>query len=151
MRAIVMPTFGMYDAEGTLVRWLKPSGASVAAGESVAEIETEKVLADVTAPESGFLYHVAAPGAMLQVESLLGYVLAAGEDPPEPARIEDARQLQARPSAAASRQRSDVFASPNARRVAAELGVDLAGVRGTGPRGRITEDDVREAKENEAE
>jgi pyruvate dehydrogenase E2 component (dihydrolipoyllysine-residue acetyltransferase) len=135
----------MYTAEDTLMQWLKPSGVFVSAGEPVAEIETEKALAEVTAPESGILHHVAEPGAILQVESLLGYILAQGETPPEPATTTTREPVPSRLSTAAPPQQDERFASPNARRVAAELGVDLTGLTGTGPGGRITEADVRAA------
>ena len=155
-RAIVMPSFGMYTAEGILAQWLKPSGTRVEAGEPVAEIETEKVVTEITAPEAGILHHVVEPGALLQVESLLGYVLAPGERAPVPdespapaARPTDAA-LPSTPAPTPKRSRTESFASPNARRLALELGVDLAGLTGTGPGGRITETDVRAALEGEA-
>jgi pyruvate dehydrogenase E2 component (dihydrolipoamide acetyltransferase) len=159
-RAIVMPSFGMYTAEGILAQWLKPSGTSVAAGEPVAEIETEKVVTEVTAPVAGILHHVAEPGTLLQVESLLGYVLAPGErapapdeSPPTPAAASTSAAVPSEPAStrepAPRRSRSESFASPNARRLALELGVDLAGLTGTGPGGRITETDVRAALEGD--
>jgi pyruvate dehydrogenase E2 component (dihydrolipoamide acetyltransferase) len=148
--AIVMPSFGMYTVEGTVVRWLKPSGAPIEAGEPVLEIETDKALADVVAPEAGLLHHLAEPGEVVQVESLLGYVLEPGEavpSRPEPETSGEAVSRgqvdQAPPLAVPTPGGS--FASPNARRVAAELGVDLVRVTGTGPAGRITESDVRAA------
>jgi pyruvate dehydrogenase E2 component (dihydrolipoamide acetyltransferase) len=161
-RAIVMPSFGMYTAEGVLAQWLKPSGASVEAGEPVAEIETEKVVTEVTAPEAGILHHVAELGALLQVESLLGYVLAPGESAPAPEESSPAPAANSTSAAIPStpvlspaptpkRARGESFASPNARRLAAELGVDIAGLTGTGPGGRITETDVRAALEGDAE
>lgn len=161
-RAIVMPSFGMYTAEGILAQWLKPSGTRVEAGEPVAEIETEKVVTEITAPEAGILHHVVEPGALLQVESLLGYVLAPGErapapdePPPAPAAARSTSaaipsKTAATPAPTPKRSRSESFASPNARRLALELGVDLAGLTGTGPGGRITETDVRAALEGEA-
>ena len=149
-RAIVMPSLGMYTVEGVLVKWLKPTGASVTAGEPVAEIETEKVLADVAAPESGILHHVAEPGTTLQVESVLGYVLAPGEAAPEPtgpvAEPTTPAPVPQAATEAGPSPRPEIIASPNARRLAAELKVSLAGITGTGPGGRITEDDVRAAK-----
>jgi pyruvate dehydrogenase E2 component (dihydrolipoamide acetyltransferase) len=155
-RAIVMPSFGMYTAEGILAQWLKPSGTRVEAGEPVAEIETEKVVTEITAPEAGILHHVVEPGALLQVESLLGYVLAPGErapvpdESPAPAASPTDAALPSTPAPTPKRSRTESFASPNARRLALELGVDLAGLTGTGPGGRITETDVRAALEGEA-
>lgn len=152
-RDIVMPSFGMYTAEATVLRWLKPSGASVEAGEPVLELETEKALAEVTAPQKGILHHVVEPGTLVLVEALLGYVLSPGEAPPSLApQPSGASQvaLETPTAANAVPARQDVFASPNARRTARELGVDLAAVAGTGPGGRITEDDVRAAAERPA-
>ena len=149
-RAIVMPSFGMYTDEGTLVKWAKPAGAIVEAGEPVAEIETDKVSAEVAAPDSGVLHHVLEPGAILRVETLIGYVLAHGEAPPEqaePRAAPVAPPASAAPSADAAPRPTETRASPNARRLAAELGVDLSTVTGTGPGGRISETDVRAARE----
>jgi pyruvate dehydrogenase E2 component (dihydrolipoamide acetyltransferase) len=145
-RAIVMPSYGMYTAEGTLVRWLKPTGAEIVAGEVIAEIETEKATAELTAPDTGILHQVVTPGTLLQVESLVGYVLAPGEAAPTEEAVEPARPVvAAAPPARATDARP--VASPNARRLAAELAVDLDGLTGTGPGGRISEDDVRAAAE----
>ena len=80
---IVMPTFGMYTAEGTLARWLVEPGAPVEAGELVAEITTEKASYDIEAPASGVLHQVAKEGDPLAIEGLIGYVLDEGELPPE--------------------------------------------------------------------
>ena len=146
-RAIVMPSYGMYVAEGTLAQWLKASGEQVEAGELIAEIETEKATADVVAPEAGILHHVVEPGAALEVESLIGYILAPGEAAPSAteAPVEASGPSIADLSPRFERQAGEVHASPNARRLARELGVDLARVDGTGPGGRITEVDVRGA------
>ena len=145
--AIVMPSYGMYTAEGTLAQWLKPSGARVVAGEVIAEIETEKAIADLTAPADGILHHLVEPGALLQVESLLGYVLAPGERPPDAVSNDSPTPDASAPAPVPVPDPDRVIASPNSRRLATELGVDLAGVSGTGPGGRISEDDVRSAFE----
>lgn len=155
---IVMPSYGMYTAEGILAAWLVPSGSHVQAGDIVAEIETEKATADVTAPASGVLHHVVAPGAELEVEGLIGWILAVGEEAPPPWDDEDEEEGTAEygstpstapapaiPVPAVERPASGIVASPNARRVATELHVELSTVMGTGPGGRITEEDVRRA------
>lgn len=146
-----MPSYGMYTAEGTLVRWLKPTGAEVAAREVIAEIETEKATADVAAPADGILHQIAEPGTLLQVQSLMGYILAPGENPPE-RRSDDDDDASAvpapTPTPPPALDRDLARASPNARRLASELGVELTGLAGTGPGGRITEDDVRAAFED---
>ena len=79
---IVMPTFGMYTAEGVLARWLVEPGARVEAGDLVAEITTEKASYDLEAPASGVLHQVAKVGDPLAIEGLIGFVLGEGEAPP---------------------------------------------------------------------
>ncbi|MBW8875326.1 MAG: 2-oxo acid dehydrogenase subunit E2 [Acidobacteria bacterium] len=126
---IVMPSFGMYTAEGNLGRWLVPAGAAVQAGDLIVEIVTEKATYEVESPGSGILHPVAVEGENLTVEGLIGWILAAGEAPPGSAPA---------PMVSADR----VKASPVARRLAAEKGIDLASLTGTGPGGRIVEADV---------
>ena len=126
-----MPSFGMYTAEGNLGRWLVPAGASVQTGDLIVEIVTEKATYEVESPASGVLHPVAVEGESLTVEGLIGWILAEGEAPPGAAPA---------PSSTMSADR--VKASPIARRLAAEKGIDLASLTGTGPGGRIVEADV---------
>jgi pyruvate dehydrogenase E2 component (dihydrolipoamide acetyltransferase) len=145
-RPIVMPSFGMYTAEGTLTAWTKPSGAWVESGETVLEIETEKAVQEVQAPLSGVLHHVVDLGARLQVESLIGYVLERGEAPPaSPADASHSVPNTPVVPVASAGPRRELRASPLAKRLAAEHGIDLSHVRGTGPEGRIVEADIRAA------
>jgi transketolase len=147
---VVMPTFGMYTAEATLSRWLVPAGTRVEAGASIVEIEAEKASYEVEAPASGILHPTAAEGAALSVEGLIGWILAEGEAPPGDVAIVDAPTRAGTSPAPTSEsgspglilQPSGFKASPAARRLAAEKGVDLAGLTGTGPGGRIVEADV---------
>ena len=175
---IVMPTFGMYTAEGTLARWLVASGSRVEAGELVAEITTEKASYDIEAPASGLLHQVAKEGDPLAIEGLIGYVLDEGEAPPEepesnrPAaseatvstveatwRVPAGGIVGAQPPAEGDDEPVPVHglpypaatptggyarvkASPAARRLATQRGVDLSAVVGSGPGGRIVEADV---------
>src|SRR3954463_6480897 len=85
---IVMPSFGMYTAEGTLVSWLQAPGAVVREGEPVLEIETDKATQEVVAPANGFLHPVLKVGARLQEQMVIGYVLAEGEVPPSPESVD---------------------------------------------------------------
>ena len=148
-RPIVMPSFGMYTAEGTLVSWRKASGAAVEAGEVVLEIETEKAVQEVGAPVDGVLHHVLAEGAQLQVEMLIGYVLAPGEAAPDgngaAAPSVATAAVAAREAREGALVREAVRATPIARRLAREHDVDLTILVGTGPGGRIVESDVRAA------
>src|SRR5436305_8558186 len=127
-----MPSFGMYTAEGNLGRWLVPGGAAVQGGDLIVEIVTEKATYEVESPASGVLHPVAVEGENLTVEGLIGWILAAGEAPPG-----------SEPAPSTSTMSADrIKASPIARRLAAEKGIDLASLTGTGPGGRIVEADV---------
>lgn len=145
---IVMPSFGMYTAEGTVAAWLKPSGAYIEAGDPVLEIETEKSTLEVVAPVSGFLHQVAGQGAQIRVESLVGYILAAGESAPSPASVAVAAEPLEITTAHESQEAPNgkaIIASPIARRLAMEHGLDITTLNGTGPGGRIVEADVKAA------
>lgn len=147
-RPIVMPSMGMYTEEGVLTAWLRPAGARVEAGEPVVEITTEKAAFEVPAPAAGILHPVAGVGTNLRVEALMGYVLAEGEQAPAAAEQASSPASREAPRAPSAVQHdpspaSPLRASPAARRLAADAGVDLARVAGTGPGGRIVEADVR--------
>ncbi len=147
-RPIVMPSMGMYTEEGVLTAWLHPAGARVEPGEPVVEITTEKATFEIPAPAAGILYPVAEVGTNLRVEALMGYILAEGEKAPV-AMVEKASPLVSREALRASSVPQEnrpaagpVRASPAARRLAAQTGIDLAQLAGTGPGGRIVEADV---------
>lgn len=156
-----MPSFGMYTAEGVLVGWLHPSGAAVEAGDPVVEIETEKATQEVVAPAAGILHQIASVGARLTEEALLGYILAPGEPlPPPPPALKPASPLRHTPATVAAgaagaaagstapqfappaERFGRIQATPIARRRAAAAGIDLSGLAGSGPDGRIVEADV---------
>ncbi|HEV8629112.1 MAG TPA: dihydrolipoamide acetyltransferase family protein [Thermoanaerobaculia bacterium] len=141
---IVMPSFGMYTAEGTFARWLVAAGAAVEAGDLVAEITTEKASYEIEAPASGRLHPLAKVGDALTVEGLIGWVLGEGEEPPVEERDDEPVPVPGLPSPAATptAEYARVKASPAARRLAAERGVDLAALAGSGPGGRVVEADV---------
>lgn len=139
-----MPSFGMYTAEGTLGCWLRPAGSRVEAGEPIVEITTEKATYEMEAPASGILHPVAVEGEGLTVEGLIGWILADGEAPPADDGA-GTSPAPTTPTAGPERRAllpAGVKASPAARRLAAEKGVDLADLVGTGPGGRIVEADV---------
>jgi pyruvate dehydrogenase E2 component (dihydrolipoamide acetyltransferase) len=150
---VVMPSFGMYTAEGTFTRWLVEPGAAVEAGDLIAEITTEKASYEIEAPADGFLLQLAKAGDPLTVEGLIGWVLAEGEAVPE--TPQGGGRGQGPPGSAALgvaglapargaevNDAGRIKASPAARRLATERGVDLAMLTGTGPGGRIVEADV---------
>ncbi|MCC6627064.1 MAG: 2-oxo acid dehydrogenase subunit E2 [Chloroflexi bacterium] len=150
-RPIVMPSLGMYTAEGTLTAWLRPAGATIAAGEPVAEITTEKATYEIEAPEAGVLHLALEPGATVPVQGVIGWIMAAGEAaPPVPAvagSIPSLAPAAPTPSNASvptvpTLPGAEIKASPVARRLAAQHGLDLARLTGSGPGGRIVEADI---------
>ena len=147
---VQMPQLGATMTEGRVVKWLVAEGQPIRKGEPVAEIETDKIVAEVEAPADGVLARIVAqPDEAVKVTGLLGWIAAPGEDLP-PAEKELEAQHAAvgailKPPAAERKLPSDaerVRASPRARRLARDLGVDLHQVRGSGPGGRITGEDV---------
>ncbi len=147
---IVMSSLGSYAAEGKLISWLKPAGARVKAGEAVAEIETEKATYQVEAAVGGILHPVANPGADLPLEAVIGFLLEEGEAPPEGGGgiVSPLASKTAAPKLDGQEVGTgrELRASPIAKRLAREHGVDLASVAGSGPGGRIVEADVMSAK-----
>lgn len=147
-QAIVMPSLGMYSEEGIFTGWLRAPGEHVDAGETVAEITTEKTTFEVISPASGILHPIATPGAALQVEALMGYILENGEGVPTDSRsagiaVPANSVTVSEPAPAA--QPARIIASPAARRLAAQNNIDLAQLTGSGPDARIVEVDVRKA------
>jgi pyruvate dehydrogenase E2 component (dihydrolipoamide acetyltransferase) len=151
----VMPKLGLTMEEGTIVEWLVADGAEVAQGTPVLQIETDKVASDVEASASGVLHIIGEAEQTYACGERLGWFLEVGEEPP----ADQAGPVGSSPSSAAPAvapgtvppgaggraargEGSRLLASPNARRVAAERGVDLAGIVGTGPGGRIVSEDV---------
>jgi pyruvate dehydrogenase E2 component (dihydrolipoamide acetyltransferase) len=143
---IAMSSFGDYAADGKLVTWLKPAGAKVEAGEAVAEIETEKAVYELQAAASGILHPVMEPGAELPLETIIGFVLEEGEAPPESSVGTGAILKNSSFNSRTMDSDRELRASPIAKRLAREYGVDLSNVVGSGPAGRIVEADVIAAR-----
>jgi pyruvate dehydrogenase E2 component (dihydrolipoamide acetyltransferase) len=159
-----MPKFGLTMHEGTIQRFFKAAGQPVNAGEPLYEVETEKVLYQVEAPASGTLAATLFDeGATVECGVTIAVIAEAGEDiaavaarysqiksAPQPAHRDSpvtsppAANQAAAPSAG-GRERQRHTVSPVARKLAAELGVDLDRIEGTGPGGRITREDVERA------
>ncbi|MYE53587.1 MAG: 2-oxo acid dehydrogenase subunit E2 [Chloroflexi bacterium] len=146
---IVMPRLGDFMTEGIVARWAKSQGEAVSQGELIAEIESEKLNYELEATSDGFLHQAVDEGATAGVDDVIGYLLAEGEEPPQPQQPA-AAAAPSRPSAAAPQRRTprrgagDVVPStPGARRLAASLGVDISQITPTGPRGRVVDADVR--------
>jgi pyruvate dehydrogenase E2 component (dihydrolipoamide acetyltransferase) len=136
---VAMPVLADGMEQGTLLTWLAADGAGVEAGEAIAEIETDKAIAELEAPLSGVLSHRVPAGTAVAVGTLIAIVGEAHEGPaaaaPEPAQPPAPQGAKA---------------SPLARRLARELGVDLATVRGSGADGRVVKADVEAAASGSA-
>ncbi len=156
---ILMPALSPTMTEGTLARWLKKEGDVVKAGDVIAEIETDKATMEVEAVDEGVLGKIlVADGTEgVQVNAPIAILVDAGEAVPSaaaPARMVATPAPQApvsaivapAPAAAPAASSGDrVFASPLARRMAKQAGLDLSGVPGSGPNGRIVRADIETA------
>ena len=155
---IILPQWGMGMNEGQVIKWLKSVGDPISKGDALVEIESTKVNAEVEATSDGTLGRIAiAEGETVPVGTVLGYILLAGEsesDLPEVAPKTDPAASGAATEPSARQRRGaggKVVATPRARRLAKQLDIEIESIAsGTGPGGRITEDDVRAAAESAA-
>lgn len=171
---ILMPALSPTMEEGKLSRWLVKEGDAVKAGDVLAEIETDKATMEVEAVDEGWIGKILVPAGTdgVKVNAPLALLLAEGEQlgvvAPSAAKqnIESAMNAQDKPAKAAALKvevrksgtvtatppkpaaggGTRIFASPLARRIAAQKGVDLATLVGSGPRGRIVKSDVEQSK-----
>jgi len=151
--SVVMPALEMAQETGKLISWLKKEGDSVAKGDMLLEIETDKAVMEIESPGDGILAAISAqPGAEIPVGQTIAWIVGPGETPPtESAPTQSGRrsdavkevvaQTEAAPAAVSTAAR-EARISPKARRLAKEKGVDLSKVRGSGPGGEILADDI---------
>ncbi|KPP87247.1 MAG: pyruvate dehydrogenase complex dihydrolipoamide acetyltransferase [Rhodobacteraceae bacterium HLUCCA08] len=165
---ILMPALSPTMEEGTLAKWLVKEGDTVNAGDLLAEIETDKATMEFEAVDEGVIGRILVEEGTegVKVNTPIALIGEAGEDmsgaaassgaaapssapaaaPEEAAKTAD--EAAAEPAAAPPAPRKDgdrIFASPLARRIAADKGLDLAQIRGSGPHGRIVKADVEGA------
>lgn len=158
---ILIPKLGMSVTEGTVAQWLVPDGAKVEKGQVVYFLVTEKIEMEIEAEDAGYLRQLVPADTTLPAGAVVGCILAEGEELPEEYRAVAAatttaaaaapsaapavqpRATAAAPTPAPSPPAEGLRSSPAARRLARELNVELAAVTGSGPEGRITEEDVR--------
>ncbi len=164
---VKLPRLGQGMESGVIVRWLKSEGDTVSKGEPLYELDTDKVTQEVESELDGVLTKIVVPGGDVEVGATVAVIeadgaaeapeaaaetpaeapaedsQAAAETPPPPAEPEPAGTPAAADGGRAAPTR--IKASPLARRMARERGVDLASLQGTGPEGRILADDVQRA------
>jgi pyruvate dehydrogenase E2 component (dihydrolipoamide acetyltransferase) len=171
---ILMPALSPTMEKGNLAKWLKKEGDTIKSGDIIAEIETDKATMEVEAVDEGVLAKIVVPEgtADVAVNEVIGVIAGEGEDAKSvsapaaggaaPAKTEASKAeapaaaaaaapasapAAAAPAAApASAGGSRAFASPLARRIAKDAGLDLNAIKGSGPHGRIVEKDVEAAK-----
>lgn len=154
---IYLVKVGMTMHEGTVDEWYVGDGERVQSGGLLYRLETEKVNLDVDAEASGTVKHLVAEGTTLAPGDVVGYIYADGEaipeqlPKPEPKRdiaVRESPAAKPAPAQASVASGKRIAASPAARKLAAELNIDLAAVAGSGPRGRVTREDVQSAAES---
>ena len=165
MTDILLPALSPTMEAGTLAKWLVKKGDTVSAGDVIAEIETDKATMEVEAVDEGVVEEILVPAGTegVKVNAPIARLSGGSETPaaappkPEPAKEKatpteprkDAATAKSEPASAPPVPRADgerVFASPLARRIAEQKGLDLTAIKGSGPRGRIIERDVKDAK-----
>jgi 2-oxoglutarate dehydrogenase E2 component (dihydrolipoamide succinyltransferase) len=140
---IKVPPLGESVVEATVGRWLRTSGDSVAAGDPLVELETDKVNMEVAAPEAGVLESIVSQeGETVSVGDVLGVIGASTATPDGSAQESAAPAEQPVVHEVESRASDEPRATPVARRMAEEHGLNLAEVEGSGPGGRVNREDV---------
>ena len=148
---VILPRLGQGMESGTIVRWLKSEGEPVQKGEPLFELDTDKVTQEVEAEAAGVLLKIAVAEGEVPVGQTVAFIGAEGEDVPEVAAAEAPKEPDRQPEPEPPPRAKDqpaattngrVKASPLARRLARERGIDLAAIHGTGPEGRIVAEDV---------
>ena len=150
---VLLPQWGMNMEDGTLTKWLVNEGDEIAEGQPLVEIETAKINSELESPASGVVAHIMADeGSLVKVGELVAVIAEPGENAPRPepgaptspaSARRRRRRTEGRPADGGARRQ----VTPVARRLAQENDISLDEVTGTGPRGRVTEQDVRDAIE----
>jgi len=158
---VTMPSMGADMTEGTIVKWLKKEDEKIEKGDKIAEIETDKTVVEMEAYGAGFLRKIIIPeGEKVPVGTVIAFMGEMDDEIPElkdesSSKNEPVSEITSKPSSLQgnsinsnpkiSNSGGRVKASPIAKKLAEELGVDLSSISGTGPGGRITKEDVEGA------
>lgn len=155
---VVMPRLSLTMKEGTVIQWFKKEGETIKKGDPLVEVLSEKVTYDVEAPASGILRKIfAVEGVDVPVAETLGIITEPDEPLPEieePATVLPSQRIEEvtphLKKEIVKKVKERVLASPAAKRLAKEHKIDLTNVKGSGPEGRIVEEDVRLHIQSEA-
>ena len=154
---VLIPVMDQTGGDFLLAKWLKHEGDAVEAGDALCEVETNKANVEITAEAAGVLRKLlVSEGAALPSLTVIALIGGAGEPLPavdpyyrvqrrSPSQSSPVPVVPARSDPPAVKRSDEITASPRARRLAAEHLVDLSTLTGSGPGGRIVEDDVRRA------
>jgi pyruvate dehydrogenase E2 component (dihydrolipoamide acetyltransferase) len=159
MREFELPDVGEGVAEGEIVDWLVEEGDTVEEDQPVAEVETDKAVVEVPSPVNGSVQEIhAEAGELVPVGTVIITFAEESDSETEEATAEESVETDAAETTEAETTDEEtatasgrVFAAPSARRLARELGVNIGGVDGSGPGGRVSERDVRAAAEGKAD
>ncbi|HZT16289.1 MAG TPA: dihydrolipoamide acetyltransferase family protein [Gaiellaceae bacterium] len=155
---VKLPRLGQGMEAGTITRWLKSEGESVQKGEPLFEVDTDKVTQEVEADFAGVLLKIAVPEGEAPVGRTVAWIGEAGEEVAETPEASEPGSSPKAPEPGSSPKATNqvrespadgdgrVKASPLARRIARERGIDLRSLTGTGPEGRIVAEDVERAE-----
>jgi len=159
---VKLPRLGQGMESGTIVKWLKAEGEAVQKGEPLYELDTDKVTQEVEAEATGVLLRIAVNEGEVPVGETIAFIGNEGEDAPasaekpaeapkreperEAGRAAAAEVAREQPAPSSATTNGRIKASPLARRIARERGIELASLRGTGPDGRIVAEDVERAQ-----
>src|ERR1700694_4779592 len=150
MLSIKVPPLGESIVEAAVSRWLKKEGDAVAAGDTVVELDTDKITVEVPALKPGVLTKRAKKeGDVVHVDDVLGEIdesRSVATAPTSPPAAPSAPSAPSRPAPVAAPQSETVKSSPAARRIAEERGIDIAAVAGTGRGGVVSKPDVLAAQ-----
>jgi pyruvate dehydrogenase E2 component (dihydrolipoamide acetyltransferase) len=164
---VIMPALGVAQEKGTLLNWLKAEGQSVTKGEPLMEVETDKATVEIEAPASGILTNVTAsagdeipvgnkiavilaPGEVATPAALHQHPLPQGEGTGEGRPVISTPTPPAEPVASTTSDGGRLLASPAAKRIAREKGIDLASLKGSGPGGSVVAEDVLRSTTSQA-
>jgi pyruvate dehydrogenase E2 component (dihydrolipoamide acetyltransferase) len=152
---VIMPKLGLTMEEGTIVRWLKSEGETVTEGDVLFEVQTDKVVMEVESPVSGILGRILVhEEETVPIAQVVAYIVSPGEEVPAsvaggtPAEVAVSAPRRAE---SVPRKAGAILATPAAKRLARDQGIDLAEVTGTGKKGMVVKEDVLAAMERGAD